>query len=395
MIPLVPRALLLLALAGSLRAGQIEAPVSGQAAPGSQSGAIGSSLGAPVPVQMTVPSLTGAAPSLALAPAPAPVFLQPSAAPAAAVPVQAAVAVQAAAPALPALPVSAVTPAGPAALAEAPRAAASAPDSRGEEAGLAEGAALFDQAKPSFWSALRDKIPFGERFPAWPGKAGDVLRVGRLKTTLGSVAGEGGTSKVWKTADGNYAVKLLHPGARGLPGVKDEAAILRALEKTDLPVAKLRAESPDSSVLVKEYIEGATAHELLERGALSRSQSLGWPELAAKLISAGVTADLARGNLVWQHWRTRWVIVDAGSLSDGGPRAVLDQMMAPELLSRAGIDGADFLAGLRARLGPDSAKWSEVLAGLRGSKAAAAPLAALAARDAARPAAPRLVFGPA
>ena len=73
MIPLVPRALLLLALACALRAGQIEAPVSGQVAPGSQSGAIGSSLGAPVPVQMTVPSLTGAAaPSVLVGSGPGP-----------------------------------------------------------------------------------------------------------------------------------------------------------------------------------------------------------------------------------------------------------------------------------------------------------------------------------
>jgi hypothetical protein len=388
-IPSVPRALFLIALAGSLRAGQIEAPVSGQAAPGSQTGAIGSSLGSPTPIQLTVPSLTGAAaPNLAsaLAPSPAPVPVRAIA------PLQPAIPVQAAVPALPA---SAVTAAKPAALAEARGSAAAVPEKADGEQASAQAAELFDQAKPSFWSSLRDRIPFGERFPAWPGKAGETLRVGRLKTTLGSVAGEGGTSKVWKTADGNYAVKLLHPGTMALPGVREEAGILRALAGSDLPVAKLYAESPDGKVLVKEYIEGATAHQLLERGPLSRSQSEGWPELAAKLIKAGVTADLARGNLVWQHWRTRWVIVDAGSLTDGGPKAVLDQMMAPELLSRAGIDGAGFLSGLRARLGPDSALWAGTLEALKASKAAAAPLAELAARDAARPAAPRLVFGPA
>lgn len=389
MTPSVPRALFLIALAGPLRAGQIEAPVTGQASPGSQSGAIGTTLGSPAPIQLTVPSLTGVAgPNLAsaLSPSPALIPLQPVAAIRPAVPVQAAV---------PALPASAIKAARPAALAEASRPAPSAAETPSGESGHAEGAALFDQAKPSFWSALREKLPFGERFPAWPGKAGDALRVGRLKTTLGSVAGEGGTSKVWKTADGNYAVKLLHPGAMALPGVRQEAGILRALAASDLPVAKLIAESPDGKVLVKEHIEGATAHQLLERGALSRSQSEGWPELAAKLIKAGVTADLARGNLVWQHWRSRWVIVDAGSLTDGGPKAVLDQLMAPELLSRAGMDGAEFLSGLRARLGPDSALWARTLADLRGAKATAAPLAELAARDAARPAAPRLVFGPA
>jgi hypothetical protein len=387
--PSVPRALFFIALAGSLRAGQIEAPVSGQAAPGSQTGTIGSSLGSPTPIQMTVPSLTAVtAPNLAsaLTPSPVPVAAQAIAPIRSAVPVQAAV---------PALPASVVTAAKPVALAEARGSATAVPEKAGGEQASAQAAELFDQAKPSFWTALREKLPFGERFPAWPGKAGDTLRVGRLKTTLGSVVGEGGTSKVWKTTDGNYVVKLLHPGAMTLPGVREEAGVLRALAGSDLPVAKLYAESPDGRVLVKEYIDGTTAHQLLERGALSRPQSEGWPELAAKLIKAGVTADLARGNLIWQHWRTRWVIVDAGSLTDGGPKAVLDQMMEPGLLSRAGIDGAGFLSGLRARLGPDSALWARTLEGLKTSKAAAAPLAELTRRDAARPSAPRLVFGPA
>jgi hypothetical protein len=65
------RALLLAALASPLQAGQIEAPVAGKFAPGKQSGAIGSTLGAPTPIQMTVLSLTGtSAPNSGLAPAP-------------------------------------------------------------------------------------------------------------------------------------------------------------------------------------------------------------------------------------------------------------------------------------------------------------------------------------
>ncbi|MCR4293912.1 MAG: hypothetical protein NUW21_00135, partial [Elusimicrobia bacterium] len=323
-----------------------------------------------------------AAPNLASALAPAPVF---------AVPVQAAP--------VPVLPVSAVTAVRPAALAQGVRPAASAAAAaRGADAGesgLAEGAALFDQAKPSLWSALRERLPFGERIPSWPGKAGDVVRIDGRKLILDKPAGDGGTAKVWKSRDGNYAIKLLHPGAMTLPGVREEAATLRALSGSDLPVAKLVAESRDGKVLVKEFIDGATAHELLERGAFSRSQAQGWAELAAKLLSAGVTADLAQGNLVWQHWRTRWVIVDAGSLEAGGAKPVLDQLLAPKLLSRAGLDGAAFLSGLRARLGPDSAAWARTLAELRGLKAGAGPLAELARRDAARPAAPRLVFGPA
>lgn len=382
----------MLALAAPLMAGQVEAPVSAQARPGGQSGSVGSSLSAPVPVQFAVPSLLGAgAPDLASALAPAPILAVPAAAAARAVPIQAAP--------VPVLPVSAVTAARPAALARDVRpaasagASASAADAGGS--GRAEGAALFDQAKPSLWESLRERLPFGERAPAWPGKAGDAVRVGGLKLVLDKPAGDGGTSKVWKTRDGNYAVKLLHPGASALPGVREEAATLRALSGSDLPVAKLVAESRDGKVLVKEFIDGATAHELLARGPFSRSQAEGWPELAAKLLTAGVTADLARGNLVWQHWRTRWVIVDAGGLEAAGPRPVLEQLLAPELLARAGLDPAAFLSGLRARLGPDSAAWAGALAELRALKTAEAPLAELERRDAARPAAPRLVFGPA
>ena len=80
MRPLSLRALLLLGLSCAVRAGQIEGPVSGQAAPGAQTGAIGSALGAPAPVQLTVPSLSASgAPTLANVLAPAPNLVQPAA----------------------------------------------------------------------------------------------------------------------------------------------------------------------------------------------------------------------------------------------------------------------------------------------------------------------------
>jgi hypothetical protein len=385
-----------LALAGPLRAGQIEAPVSGEFTPGTQSGAIGAGLGAPTPIQLSVPSLTGAgAPTLTSALAPTPISVQQ----AALQPVKAQAAV-AQPTAVPVLPVSAVAPAKLSALSESKTAAPNATAVSETDAGRA----LFDQgvARPDetasasggLWGKVKNLLALGEAAPAWPGKAGDPVRIGRYKTALDKPIGEGGTSKVWKSLNGHYAIKLIHPGAVTIPGVREEAAILRAIEKSDLPVAKLLAESRDGKVLVKEFIEGATAHEILERGAFSRSQSEGWPELAAKLIQSGVSADLARGNLVWQHWRTRWVIVDAGSLTDAGPRPVLDQMMAPEILSRTGVDPAMFLSGLRARLGPDSSLWAKTLAGLGSSQSAAPHLAALARLDAA-PAGPALTFGPA
>ncbi len=395
MRPLTARALFLLALAGPVQAGQVEAPVSGEFSPGSRPGGIGSVLGTPVPISMAVPTLTAAgAPLAAPLLAPAPILVSPAALQAA--PIQPA-AIRPAA--LPALPASAVTPAKPKALAERTLAA---PDAS-VEPGVDPGRALFDQGGPAaeaapaaggMWGIVKNLLAVGEAVPAWPGKAGDVVRIGKIKTKLDRVAGDGGTSKVWRSSDRNYAIKILHPGAREVPGVREEAATLRAIAKTDLPVAKLLAESRDGLVLVKEFIEGDTAHQLLERGAFSRTQAEGWPELAARLLKARVTADLAQGNLVWQHWRTRWVVVDAGSLTDGSPREVLDQMLDPVLLARAGMDPVAFLSGLRARLGPDSALWAQTAEGLRGSKAGAPALAGLARRDEA-PAGPVLKFGPA
>lgn len=366
----------------------------------------GLSLGAPTPIQLTVPSLTGAAvPNLASTLAPVPSPLQTAAVQPLAVAQPAIVQPQTArAEALPVLPNSALTPTKPQASAGPLKAASSAPDAAPED-GTDAGRILFDQstARPAeataasggLWGKVKNFLSLGEAAPAWPGKAGDVVRVGRIKTKLDKVAGEGGTSKVWKSWDGQYAIKLIHPDAMTIPGVRDEAAILRAISETDLPVAKLIAESRDGKVLVKEFIEGSTAHEILARGAFSRSQAEGWPELAAKLIKSGVTADLAHGNLVWRHWRTKWVIVDGGSLTDGSPKAVLDQMLTPELLSRTGLDPVKFLSGLRARLGPDSALWAKTLEALKSSKAGTSGLAALARQDAAAKAGPVLSFGPA
>ena len=357
-----------------------------------QTGAIGSVLGAPTPIQLTVPALTDAAnPTLALLSAPAPT-LTPAVVPAKIVAAEAAVPAAAVAttvkpaarPALVHVKTSGFTP--------------EASSETGDEAGRV----LFDMsvaradehAAPSsgVWSKVRGFLPFGEMAPAWPGKAGDVVRIGRVKTTLGSVAGQGGTSTVWQSRDRNFAVKLLHPEAMGAAGVRDEAAVLRGLADLKVPVAKLLAVSRDGRALVKEFIEGKTARETLEAGGFSRSQAEGWPELAAKLIEAGVTADLTRGNLVWQHWRSRWVIIDGAGIAAGTPLAALSQLMSPALMARAGLDPAEFLSGLRARLGPDSAKWAATLAALRASPGLAPAAAALSRRDAAAPAAPALEF---
>jgi hypothetical protein len=377
--PLTFAALLLYALTGPLRAGQIEAPVSGSYSPGTQTGAIGSSLGAPAPIQLTIPALNGPLAPAFLA-AGAPVAIQPAAV------VVAAVQPAVIAHGVPVLPQSLLTPVQP-----NPSKADAAPDA--PEAADA-GRVRFDQsseraaapASAGLWGKVRGFLSIGEAAPAWPGKSGDAVRIGRFKTTLQAAVSRNATSAVWRPADANYTITLVHPSAR------EEAAKLRAIAASDLPVAKLYAESRDGLALVREFIDGATGAELLARGPFRQSHTEGWGELAAKLIKSGMTADLAPGSLAWQHWRTRWVVTDAASLTKGGPRDVLDQLLEPALLARAGIDPAEFLAGLRARLGPDSALWAGTLAELRASKVHAPALAALARRDAKTPAGPSLVF---
>ncbi len=360
MSPLAPRALFFLLLAAPLRAGQIEGRVNVEL-PG-QNGSLGAGLGAPAPLQLTVPSLSpGLAPSLT----PSPLLAAPAPLPAPA----AAGALDAARP-IPALPPSAIAvDAAPAALAAAKPAAfaADAAEPSFSPAAADAGRALFDQAAPKrgVLDAVKNFFSWGEAAPAWPGKAGQAVRVGAIKTTLDSIAGQGGTSTVWKSRDGNFAVKLLHPQAMNAPGAGDEASILRAIDGRDLPFAKLYAESSDGRVLIKEFVEGRTAHELAARGKFDRSPAEGWAELAAKLIRGGVTADLAPGNLVWQHWRSRWMVVDAGGLKDGGPADVLRQLAGAQTLRAAGLRPGDFLSGLRARLGSDSPRWLETEKAIR------------------------------
>ncbi len=129
MRPLTVRALLVLALAGPLQAGQIDAPASGELTSGTQSGAVGVP-----PIQLIVPSLAGAS-ALSLAPAvvPAPGLVQPAIVPSLA----------AESAAIPVLPKSALAP--PRAIAENPGAKPLAPDAP-PEVGVDAGRVLFDQS---------------------------------------------------------------------------------------------------------------------------------------------------------------------------------------------------------------------------------------------------------
>ncbi len=399
MRPLTLWTLLCLVLAAPLRAGQVEGRIPVEVNPGGQSGSIGAGLGAPTPINLTVPSLNGSlsAPTLAQTVLPSPglvpsALVQPEILRQGAVPVKAA----------PSTP-NEIKPSVPGALTSALKSAPAA-EGKAQPGEVADGGrVLFDQGKsaakadvsvsasPGWGARVRNWLGRGDSVPSWPGKAGDKVRLGGKTYVLAAKLADGGGSTVWSTGSGRDAVvKIIHPEFMSLEHYSGEASILKAIADSDIPHAKLLAASKDGSVLVKEFAEGRTASDLLKSG-FDRQHKVGWPELAAKLIQAGVTADLAPGNLIWAHWRTKWTIVDGGGIADAGPGPVLKQLLTGEALA-AGLDAGEFLSGLRARLGPSSDKWKASLAAIRADPALAKHLPALASYDAIAAKAPKLTF---
>jgi hypothetical protein len=362
-------AVLILSLAGPLWAGQVETPVVGEATHMGTNPLVS----APAPISLTVSPLAGAfspAPSL-LAPAVPSAAASPALAPEAAPPLAAA----------------------------APAAAA------GMEPGAADsGRALFDQeaarpagdfvpaATPGLWGRIKNRLSIGEAVPAWPGREGALVRLGRIKAALDRRLSGDERSSVWTAGHELFDVEIFSPGS--VDEGRREAALLRRIAPTDIPVAGLLTTSPDGSVLVKNRLNGETAAQILARGNVLKSVQVGWAELAAKLIKNGVAGDLSREGLVWERWRTRWVLARPGSLTAGQPRDVLAPLLSEETSPIRGDDG-EFLSGLRGRLGPDSQAWAKTLSALESTPASAGALAALKARDAALPAPPSAAFGPA
>lgn len=340
MKPITLRAFLILAPAVSASAGRVEVGLSAEVRPGHASGVSGSSLGAaPVPLELNVAPLS----AVPVAP---PVPL-----PASAVPVQGQTSED-----VPALPVRAAASIGE-----------DADNRLDQESASEEGRSLFDDAAPApegnLWARVRSWLPIGDHIPSWPGRPGEKVRLKGRTLRLDRPLAGGGGSRVWRTNDRDSVVKILHPEFRSLPHYADEAALLRSIKDADIPHSRLLAASPDGSVMVKEFIEGAGAAELLGRG-FTELQKEGWAELASKLVRAGVTADLAPGNLVWERRKTRWTIVDAGGIAPGGPSEILDQLMTRSA-EIAGVEPAAFLSVMRSRLGPDSPQWAQILEYLR------------------------------
>jgi hypothetical protein len=250
-----------------------------------------------------------------------------------------------------------------------------------------DGRIFFDAA-----AAPRDRPGFWARAHAWFSGAGaprpgSKVRAEGRPYTLERLLSDRGGVQVWKAREGDYVVTLQTPNASTARRVER----LRELARADLPFIPLSAAAADGSVMVSEAPRSQSAAELLEAG-FTRSQTLGWTELAAKLIHAGYGADLSPTNLIYVTWRSRWVLADPNSLAPAGPENVLAQMLSPGARA-AGVDAAEFLAGVRGRFGPDSPEWARTSAALA-SPRFAAERAALDARDRALPPPPAVAFGP-
>ncbi|MDD5629581.1 MAG: hypothetical protein PHU21_10990 [Elusimicrobia bacterium] len=293
----------------------------------------------------------------------------------------------------------------------APAAPAQAEAPARDEEGLTQaGRAVFDQAQASperdaapvparsfsFGRWLGGLLKRGDQVPPWPGRSGDRVRAGGRAFTLGPRLGEGNSSVVYRAEGGRngYAVKLIHPEFKDIPYYGAEAEALKVLARTDIPHARLVAQSADGLVVVKELVPGETGAALLARGALSAHSQDNLAEFAARLLDIGYTGDLAPGNLVWDHWQSAWTLVDGGGFRMAAPRETLKQLLEGGFFKPGGADPARFLAAVRGRLGPGSQAWAKVLADAPAEPALAPAFAALTAADRAAPAAPRLEFSP-
>ena len=391
MKPLPFRLLLAALLSIRAAAGQVESapPVQG-ASSGNPAAGVSSLALAPQPIALAVVS-----PNAALSPASPLAFAAPPAAVAAA-------AAPAEAPRLaPALLQPAALPAAfvPAGSAASPTPSGSAPtdgDSR-EDSASAEGRALFDAAAPSkpndpgIWTKLKGLAGLGDRVPAWPGTPGERVRLGGRTFILSRIVADGGSARTWRTptADFNdYTITILNPKIAPPPGI-DEAA----LKAAGIPHVRLAAASADGRVTVKELFDGPRAAELLGKSFAPRQRE-GWAELAAKMIRARSSANLAPGNLIWHQWESRWLIDDARGTAPAAPDKVVEQLLTPASRG-AGVDAGVFLSAVRGRLGPDSRSWKETLAALRATPKFERDLEALAAYDRALPPPPEVVFAPA
>ncbi|NNN05741.1 MAG: hypothetical protein HKL90_07555 [Elusimicrobia bacterium] len=342
------------------------------------------------PVDLSVTEEAPSAPATAQDAAPTAVSLSlsaPTAAPSAALLAPAVPSATAALPAAAAQEEPAAAPATPAAQAAHP--AAGRPSVSGDAATQADpGRALFDAeatTRPSLWQKARALFPRGASDAA--PRSGSTVRAGGARFVLDRSLGRRADAELWTTRTGDYTAAL-RPAT---PAAARQAALFQALNAAVPPLETDATISRDGSVLVRAGAREESAAEAISFG-FRDSQKQGWAELAAKLIRGGATADLAPDNLAFNRWHSRWDLLSLDGLSSGKPGDVLAQMLTSAARA-AGVDDGQFLAGVRGRLGPDSADWTRVADALSEPRLSQAR-AALDAHDRALPPPPRVAYDP-
>jgi len=346
-VSLLPKAVFLWLLAGAAVAGQIEAPVSGEFRPGARTGAIGSSAGAPAPIQLSVPSLGGTgAPTLAAALAPAPVVqalaLQPLA-PAAAVPM---------------LPNSAVPSAKPAALAET-RAAPSAE----VEPGADPGRALFDQAAAApepLVSARRG----ASRSEGWEvnGRPARRLSAGGFKEVLIHPADGTLVIKLFALSGANDTAGSLAEKRRELRNMEPLLKIGRAprvVEQGALEFQTPSSAKRPTGFIVQERVAGRELGELLadpdpavRARALKEARALFEDLIGARIkLEDGVKMheNISIGRAGKSRTEKGWVL-DAGEATVVAERGALDKLLGRPDPLRAYYESVLAALSRRARI---------------------------------------------
>jgi len=252
-------------------------------------------------------------------------------------------------------------------------------------------------SRPRSWGGwIKSLLKRPDRVPTWPGQTGDRVRLDGRTFILGRRTGEDNNAVAYHAEGGRwgYAVEFLRPGSRDIPDNAPEAEALRDLDRTDIPHAKLIAQSADGLVMVKESMEGDSGRTLLARGPLRARQKENLAELAARLIAGGYTGDLAPGNLVFAHWDDGWTLVDGSGFRKARPWETLKQLLDGDFAKKGGVAPVALLAAIRGRLGPDSRAWADVLKDGHSAPELRAHLDDLAATDRGRPAGPGLEFAP-
>lgn len=280
----------------------------------------------------------------------------------------------------------------------------SGPDAVSDENAVEAGRASFDgaggllseSAPPapvrgfSIWRSVR-RLLRPDKAPAYPGKAGETARLEGQTYKLERKAFEDEHSTAWLPRfEDRITVRLVKPG--GEAAIREELAALRILKAAGVGHREIREVGEDGRIVVQDNLTGDSMAHMLKKGVWARSRQAGYVDMAAKMIRAGLAADVRPGDMVYEHWRSRWSFSKVSGLRKAGAWEVLSRFWNDEILDGAGLPRAHFLSGLRGRFGVDSPEWRELVKSAEGVPELKKAMDALARRDAARPPPEKLVF---